>query len=561
VKAFERHLHPSIYKRIIKTNKLLQENLNPDKFRAEGGLDLDTYSALQERWQDQEERIQGIKQEYKAKYGSLKNIPSSIGRCRKIEMVGTKNALVLLIEFDDIKHTAIYDDNYFKDLLFSKGKQSMRDYFLEASWNQLDIKGEVSDGWYTAAHNRAEYLDKYPVKGSYPKAQNLVKEAIIQAKNSNKFDFTHFANDDGKIDMLLVVFAGSGFDTKLNINYIRPHQDKLIEPIEVQEGIWVDRYSMNPELPADDLGCFCHEMGHLLGLPDLYKEGYSPVVGSWCLMAVGCYNNNSRTPAHPSAWCKIHLGWTKPKLVEKNLQTYEIPEIIREKEIYKLEVEGSQGKEYFLLENRQQKGFDKYLPGSGLLIWHVDEGVCVPQAPNSDPNHFFLTLKQSDGKEDLQSDRTELFKNQMLEKLPKDIEGDLGDPFPGITLNRTFNDESHPNSRSYKGKKSFIEVFSISDSEDVMTAKMGIQKISHGNNIQFNFSDAAAEPKKETTKNFTPLQFIICNYPAQPKGPYQQGKEDYFEDIKKEIGLEDFQDGYRRGYLHGYQEAVKKAKK
>ena len=136
-------------------------------------------------------------------------------------------------------------------------------------------------------------------------------------------------------------------------------------------------------------------------------------------MAAGCYNNNSRTPAHPSAWCKIHLGWTKPRLVKQHLQSYEIPAIIQDKVIYKLEVKGSNGQEYFLLENRQQKGFDEYLPGSGLLIWHVDEDACKLSSPNSDPNNFFLILKESDGRNELTRDMTVLITKMGREEMHK----------------------------------------------------------------------------------------------------------------------------------------------
>ncbi len=39
--------------------------------------------------------------------------------------------------------------------------------------------------------------------------------------------------------------------------------------------------------------------------------------------------------------------------------------------IYRLD--SGQAGEYWLLENRQPLGSDSLLPGSGLLIWHVDE--------------------------------------------------------------------------------------------------------------------------------------------------------------------------------------------
>jgi immune inhibitor A len=555
----ETHLHPSIYKRIRITKKLLRKGIDPEEFRSRGGLDLETFRALQQRWNDQKQRMDKVKQEIRSTYGTLKNAPISVGACRKIEpVIGTKNALVLLTEFKDKKSST--KPEFFKDLLFSKGSnRSLRDYYLEASWNQLDIDGEVNEEWYTSANKRSEYVDKIQVGGHYPKAQKLVEETIIKAKNSDSFDFTPYSKD-GNIEILIVVYAGAGMDTKLDINYIRAHQDRLKQPIEVQDGIWARRYCIIPELPfLERLGVLCHEVGHILGLPDLYKEDYSPVVGSWCLMGMGHYINEGRTPSHPSAWCKVHLGWVEPKLLNQEPQNYEIPAVIDDKSIYRLDVEGSDGREYFLLENRQQKGFDKNLPGSGLLIWHINENACKVQLPNSDPQHFFLTLKQSDGKEDLQSDRTELFMEK-YEEIPKDVAGDLGDPFPGITVNRTFDDESSPNSRSYKGNKSFVKVVSISDSKDLMNAEMGVKPISKAT-TQFIPKNKTVTFTKKTAIKLTPPNLLTFLYPPKPKDPYEEGWEAYFEDLKEEIGLKEFQAGYRRGYRRRYKEAVKKVKK
>ena len=122
-----------------------------------------------------------------------------------------------------------------------------------------------------------------------------------------------------------------------------------------------------------------------------------------------------------------------------------------------------------------------------MLIWHVDESVCIKKAPNFDPNHFFLTLKQSDGKDDLERDRSELIKQANLtDKPPKDVLGDSGDPFPGITGNKSFDTDSNPNSRSYKGNKSFVEILSISDSNKLMNAQIGISLKSYGIDMQYN---------------------------------------------------------------------------
>ncbi|MGZ7109714.1 MAG: hypothetical protein ACXVHW_12155, partial [Methanobacterium sp.] len=149
-KCLKRHLHPSIYDKIELTESLLKKGIAKEDLKSLGGLDYDTYNALQRRWEAQVQRSMEYKQEVRTKYGSLKNAPPSVGPCGKHEpVVGTKNALVLLIEFNDKKHS--HEASEFNDLLFNKEfKQSMRNYYLEASWNQLDIKGHVNDEWYTS---------------------------------------------------------------------------------------------------------------------------------------------------------------------------------------------------------------------------------------------------------------------------------------------------------------------------------------------------------------------------------------------------------------------------
>lgn len=490
------------------------------------------------------------KKEVIAQYGSLKDAPSSLSPFEKIEpVIGVKNVLVLLTEFKDVKH--IHKPAEFEELLFSKGSNhSMRDYFLEASWNQLDITGKINGKWYAASNNIAEYIDE-AVHIRYPLARKLVKETIMQAKNSG-IDFTPFA-PDGKIEYLMIVYAGFGQDSIINVEkYIRPHHGRLSEPVEVQKGIFADEYVLIPERPLN-LGCYCHEMGHLLGLHDLYNERMGPIVGSWCLMAYGDHLNESKTPAHPSAWCKVHLGWREPIVIREIPREMEIPAVIDENGvIYKIEVPRTGGGEYFLLENRQQKGFDQNLPGSGLLIWHIDENRCIHKAPNSDPEHFGIILEQSDGKNELQSDYSVYQKKEEQDKVRKDMMGDEGDAYPGITVNRDFDEHSHPNSNSLKGTKTGICVNSISDSADLMKAQIGVKKELGA------FTTGKIDTQSKTAQFI--IKQIITNLKLQKtdnyydKG-YRDGLEDILEKLKKKRGIKSYQDGYQLGYYDGYENA------
>ena len=147
--------------------------------------------------------------------------------CDKIKpVIGSRKALVLPIDFKDNKHKT--EGDHFKKMLFTKGSMSMRDYFLENSWNQLDIDGDVAE-WTTAKNEREYYVDKLFDKKSsnggiaFPQAQILVEEAVMNAHKGGT-DFSNYdTNGDGLIDTLIVICAGVGFDTSLKINYISPH--------------------------------------------------------------------------------------------------------------------------------------------------------------------------------------------------------------------------------------------------------------------------------------------------------------------------------------------------
>ena len=81
--------------------------------------------------------------------------------------------------------------------------------------------------------------------------------------------------------------------------------------------------SPNPAAPPvtdcnqiQTIGLFAHELGHSLGLPDLYDTDVgNGGVGTWSAMASsvsGGRPTTSHTPPHYDAWSKAFEGWVKP---------------------------------------------------------------------------------------------------------------------------------------------------------------------------------------------------------------------------------------------------------
>lgn len=473
---FFRHPHPKIFKKIEKTIDLANKGFQPAEFEGNGGLSRTNFenffNIIYGRHQTLRKFLKGKKpSRLQAKDSSL-NIEKSTQ--------GIWNVLVLLVEFDN--QESVTSVEHYNDLLFSERKietGSMRDYYREVSWNQLNMDGDVG-GWYRANNDYSDYVDLGKISSDtlrwkMPKAKELVKETILKAKESNKFNFSKYDNNaNGKIDTLVVVYAGKGAERTSNFSYIYPHRGKFSEPIKLEDGLVADNYILMHELPSYDIGGYCHEVAHSLGIPDLYLPDFSStIVGRWCLMGLGCYNNDGKTPAHLSPWCKLHMGWAKPETIKGKPETYTIPIVSQSpNNIYKIEVRGNGGKEYFLVENRQQKGFDECLPSNGILIWHIDETRAIEYFPNNDNKRLFMALEQADGKNEL-AQRVFDF-NSLGPNITKiDLTGDGGDVYPGDTNNRTFNFRSRPNSNSFSGYRTSISITDISDSGDEITAKMG----------------------------------------------------------------------------------------
>ncbi|MFQ5639867.1 MAG: M6 family metalloprotease domain-containing protein, partial [bacterium] len=246
------------------------------------------------------------------------------------------------------------------------------------------------------------------------------------------------------------------------------------------EFIKIQDYFIVPALDCDGttmvrIGIFCHEYGHTFGLPDLYdrtpedkneKDPDSFGIGRWGLMGLGNWGGSSyepERPVHMSSWSKQFMGWLDPVNLGENVSQQTISNVEEAPVAFRLWKNGQVGKEYFLLENRHKVGFDSGLSESGLLIWHVDESK-LNNGNNNDANHKLIDLEEADGQNDLDN---------------RVNTSDRGDPFPGVgganNPNRTFNDQSMPNSLANDGSNSLVAVRNISDSGGKMFADLFIK--------------------------------------------------------------------------------------
>lgn len=299
-------------------------------------------------------------------------------------LTGEKKGLVILMEFQDKKFSidnpqATYQDFFNKLGYTDYGMAgSVRDYFKAQSYGLLDIEFDVA-GPYTTAQKMAYY--GAPSAGDNDSCPwEMVREAC-RAANADVNYADYDWDGDGEVDQVFVIYAGYGQNYGADENTIWPHEFKMSYnyPDLVLDGMTIDTYACSCELSGtsganlDGIGAACHEFSHCLGLPDFYDtsaSGSNFGMSSWDVMDAGSYNDYSRTPAGYSSYERMFAGWLTPTELNTMTRVSDLKPLADTPEAYILYNDANRN-EYYLLENRQQKGFDAGLPGHGMLVLHV----------------------------------------------------------------------------------------------------------------------------------------------------------------------------------------------
>ena len=331
--------------------------------------------------------------------------------------------LLLLVNFSDVTFSPTNSQQAFDSLAnstnytYNGATGSCKQYFTDQSNGKyspnFDVVGPVtlpqSMAYYGA--NKADGNDQY-----------VVDFVIDACKGADRLgvDFSQYDNNnDGMVDFVYIIYAGYGEADYGGENTIWPHNWDLISALyygytNQQEyfatsettyklpeidGKLINIYACSNEMrkannARSGIGTICHEFSHVLGLPDYYQTTTNPVVnqretpGAWSLMGYGNYLNNGNTPPNYSVYDKYFLGWITPEILDKN-QELTIPAdgetffMLTHNEKHVAEGAYRTDTVYYI-ENRQQEGWDEYLPGHGMLIWRVifDEEDWYQNCPN-----------------------------------------------------------------------------------------------------------------------------------------------------------------------------------
>lgn len=280
---------------------------------------------------------------------------------------------------------------------------SVHDYFYDQSYGQFNLMFDlvyVNLPDSAKKYRSTEYHDEY--------SQYLVDD-IVDNLQTLDIDWSQYDwNGDGYVNQIVIVYAGKGQNAGGSTNTIWPHQwwlsQHLKNPDNENEGFRsyrtvtsgnrqfaIDCYCCVQEIVSTyntktSFGTICHEYSHCFGFPDFYYDGGTMTVGEWDLMDYGNYNNQGYCPTGYSAHERWLMGWLTPIELTSATTVSNMPALCDEAQAY-IVCNSAHRDEYYMIENRQQKGWDRYLRGNGLVVFHVDYDATIwpstQEAPNS----------------------------------------------------------------------------------------------------------------------------------------------------------------------------------
>ncbi|MGW8267691.1 MAG: M6 family metalloprotease domain-containing protein [Longimicrobiales bacterium] len=386
------------------------------------------------------------------------------------------------------------------------------EFYAEASGGRFGLTGYVTP-WVRTSLTMAEVVGSEWGLGEDGKTGTYLFDAVAAA--DSLIDFTQFDNDgpdgipnsgddDGVADAVAIQFlevsASCGGPS------VWPHRSRLedwsdgvlFETDDIGAAgtpIVVSDYTTQG---ATDCGgvavqnatVIAHELGHVLGLPDLYdrSRGIRPedrrwVVGCWSLMAAGSWGCGLDDrmawvrPTHFGAWEKEVLGWlSEVEVVKPALDlSFALEPVRTAGRVLKIPLEPGlplSNSEYLLVEYRTRAGFDAGLPADGVLVYHVDPKVDGNQPCDSCPQIYRVGLLEADGN------------NSLRRSFPEGgNRGEAGDAW-GVIGPGSLTNNTDPSTRLNSGAPSPVTIYRIAVEEGQALITLSSRAIPSGALVQ-----------------------------------------------------------------------------
>lgn len=338
---------------------------------------------------------------------------------------GTITIPVVLVNFQDAKFKINKPKEAFEQLFNSDTQAdlgngnrlnygSVAKYFRDMSNGAFTPKFKVY-GPVTVDQPETYYGGKHENDNNDENPWQLVKDALKLVEGQVKEDdIKSFCSDGNTIDCVYIVYAGLGQNdggdgTTVWANCSTTGGATL-------GGKEVRWYTMSGELSpvkikdstipvVNGLGVICHEFSHSLGLPDMYPTAESAYLNNqemeyWDLMDGGEYTYNGFCPTAYTAFEKEQMEWPVDiRTLDSDASVNMTTSTEQGGTAYKI-VNPQNDKEYLMLEYIQRKGWNTYLFGNGLLVYHV----CLPSKTlysstrlNNTPGYPGMAVVPADG--------------------------------------------------------------------------------------------------------------------------------------------------------------------
>ncbi|MGC5325019.1 M6 family metalloprotease domain-containing protein [Brevibacillus sp. SYSU BS000544] len=450
------------------------------------------------------EKVRKQSKEWKNKKIESFTKTSSKNRGEMMETHKTpEKLLVLLVEFSNISMR--YPESSWPGVFFNDSPGSLNHYYKENSSGNFYFKpAEEQGGTTNDGFIRVRLPYPHPNTGGDLGVKNemIVRDALQAA--DQYIDFKTFDTDkNGFISAkelhVMTIVAGyeAAYDPS-NTPNTWGHKGSLSKPVTLDSvtlgnGDYDGGYTQFGEVQGDKMyqddhmatiGIIAHELGHDLGLPDLYDgDGSSSGLGIHSLMASGSWayltGYSGSMPTHFDPWSKMMLGFVEPAIATSSGE-YTLFSI-GTNNYNMIKVPTSDPDQYFLVENRQFEGYDSslqdYVSTGGVAIWHIDENVLRKtwyyNKVNNDEKHKGVDLEEA---------------NESIlgySQLDKRVYGVLYDHYFNSRF-PIFSPATRPSSDLYNNTKTNIAISTTNTSASRMQVKLDLPNLMEGLELSQN---------------------------------------------------------------------------